>query len=105
MSGEMNRVLMALLASMCVLGVASMGLLIVTRRIILEELESGIRRVVGFVAIGLVAFYLVKTVLLPILIGRLVWLKAMTGWIAFAMLGVLASLTVLLLKHGEHSDE
>ncbi len=66
---------MELLLTVCTLAVVTAGLLVMTQIVSPGEVGNGIIRILLVVALVSIAFWIMKTILLPILTCALIWLK------------------------------
>ena len=88
--------LLQCISAVCILGVVTVGLLVMTQAISLEELGNGIWRGVLLVVTVFVGICALKSLVLPILTSWLVALRQIMWWIFLIALAVIAAL--LLLK-------
>jgi hypothetical protein len=92
----------------CGLAVVVVGILIMTQVLSLEELGSGMWRAFVFLALAFVMVWVLRTVLLPILICVLVWLKSVMLWavvIVLATIAFMIMLRVLPLKLAKRAPQ
>jgi hypothetical protein len=87
---------MEFLFAVCTLAIVIGGLLIMTQVVGFERLGKSVVRILFGVAIVFIAFWTMKTILLPILICALVWLNQAILAITVVLLIVLA--IALLLR-------
>ena len=87
--------LMQCLFAVCMLAIVIVGLLVIMRAISLEELGHMIGRVFLLALSALIAFCLLKDLLLPTLSSWLVTLKQMIWWIVLIGLAIIAAMFFL----------
>jgi hypothetical protein len=96
-------------------GVVVLGLLVMMQAVRLEEVGKGIRRAFLYLVIAVAAFWCFRSLVLPILLWGLVWLKQVMLQVLIAlllMIGCAALLRVLFLRlakqnavRTEHKEE
>ena len=86
---------MLLITTICTVAVVTVGLLIMSQLVKLEERGNGVSRVCLILALLFTAFWVLKVLVLPILICGLVWLKQAMLAIAVVLL-IIVGIAMLL---------